>query len=643
MSEEPKKVELETADLAAQKRAALEELAPGVIADGVLDATRLGELLDAEVTAPTDGAERFGLMWSGKQEAVRSLLTPSRGTLIPDLDESIDFDTAEHVFIEGDNLEVLKLLQKAYNDRVKLIYIDPPYNTGNDFVYEDDFSDSLAAYLKYTAQLDSDGNRVSAKADMAGRLHSRWLSMMYPRLVLARNLLTQDGIFAVSIDDNEAASLKSILDEVFGPENFLNTFVWVSNLKGRQITGSGAAGTKEYVHVYARDAEQAEAFRASAELLKSLMPSVYKGFNYEILEDEHGPYVLKNELHNTNSAFNEATRPNLVYDIYFHPGTRDVKTEPLSDVHVHKEYEKIGPKKNNNGVNRYHAFRWSTAKVAAETHNLEFVEKSSGYKVFTKVRDVDSTAVKDLILGIGTSDGSRDLEVLGLDPACFDYPKPASLLQILTACTTDRDSLVLDFFAGSGSTTHGVVLQNEADGGNRRTVLVNLPEPMMDGSDAEKAGLGTVSNVTRARLSAVVSSFESAGPQGLRSFRLDESNFGANSGPGTTQHDLFDLAESTLRNPGRLDERVAVELLLKEGVPLDAEWTRAAAGAAEVVAAHGVAVVLSLDLTEEIVMDALAFGARVVVFLEDGFAGADAVKANAVTNARNLGITLKTV
>ncbi|MCB1677023.1 MAG: site-specific DNA-methyltransferase, partial [Halioglobus sp.] len=179
MSNEPERVDLESPDIAAEKRAAFEELFPGVLSDGVLDSTRLGELLDTPVTAPADGMERFGLMWAGKQDAVRSLLTPGRGTLEPELDKSIDFDDAENVFIEGDNLEVLKLLQKAYNDRVKLIYIDPPYNTGgNDFIYPDNFSDTLRAYLEFTGQVDAEGNRTSATVDVLGRRHSRWLSMM---------------------------------------------------------------------------------------------------------------------------------------------------------------------------------------------------------------------------------------------------------------------------------------------------------------------------------------------------------------------------------------------------------------------------------------------------------------------------------
>lgn len=543
MPEEPAKVHLATPDLAAEKRAGVEELFPGVVADGVLDASRLGEMLDIEVTAPAEGRERFGLMWAGKQEAVRSLLTPSQGALVPDFDRSVGFDTAQNVFIEGDSLEALKLLQKAYNDKVKLIYIDPPYNTRKDFIYADDYSDGLRAYLAYTGQLDADGNRTSSDVDLLGRRHSRWLSMMYPRLILARNMLTRDGVLAVSIDDNEVTSLRSILNEVFGPENYLNTMVWVSNLKGRQITGSGAAGTKEYVLLYARDSNELDAFRASATLLKSWMPTVYKGFNYALQEDDRGPYVLKNELYNTNSAFNEATGPNLVFDIYFELATGSVKTAPVSDKHVHSGYAKVVPKKNNNGTNKYHAFRWSRAKVEAESHDLEFVPSGSSYRVFTKVRDVDSTAVKDLIMDISTNEGTADLKNIGIDPHWFDYPKPVKLVQLLCAFATDKDSLILDFFAGSGTTAHAVALQNLADGGSRRHMLISLPEPTTPESEARHAGIMTISEITYRRLSAVLEKVDGANRLGLRTLSLTHSAFGPRS---STTDTLFDLSETTL-------------------------------------------------------------------------------------------------
>lgn len=638
MTSDPGNVQLETPDIAAENRAALAASFPGVLADGVLDAAKLGELLDVPVANVTDGRERYGLMWAGKTEAVRSLLTPSHGTLVPDVENSVNFDTADNIFIEGDNLEVLKLMQKAYNDKIGLIYIDPPYNTGNDFVYDDDFSDGLRGYLEYTGQLDDEGNRRSTNTDVGGRRHSRWLSMMYPRLVLARNLLAQDGLLAVSIDDNEAMNLRAVLDEIFGQENFLNTFVWVSNLKGRQITGSGAAGTKEYIHVYARDAGQADAFRASASLLKTLMPSVYKGFDYGVKEDNHGPYVIKNELYNTNSAFNETTRPNLVFDIYYDPVTGSVKTEAISSDHVHAGWEKIPPHRNNNGTHRYHAFRWSRAKVESESYNLEFVKGPNGYRVYTKVRDVDSTAVKDLVMDLSTNDGARDIASLGLDAEIFDYPKPVRLVQLLCAFGSKPDSIVLDFFAGSGTTAHAVSLQNAADGGSRRCVSVNIPEPTAAGSGARKAGLDTVSDITWTRIRGVIEKIDGAAAQGLRTFTLNESNFRQ----GTVVDGQLELSETTLVSGIEVDS-IAAEVLLKEGVSLDATWARHSVGGAEAVEANGVLVVLSTNLTDHTVEGALALSPRVVVFLEDGFAHADAVKANAFTNARNRGVTMKTV
>lgn len=639
MADEPDKVELAMPDLAAENRAALTRLFPGVLVDGVLDAAKLGELLDVPVAQVPDGRERYGLQWAGKAEAIRSLLTPSTGTLVPDVANSIDFDTAQNVFIEGDNLEVLKLLQKAYNDKVKLIYIDPPYNTGNDFVYPDNYSEGLLGYLEYTGQIDADGNRTSASVDKSGRFHSKWLNMMYARLLLARNLLTQDGLLFVSIDDNEVSSLRLMLDEVFGPENFVATFVWVSNLKGRQISGAGPAGTKEYIHVYARDKLNVEDFRASASFLKELMPSVYKGFNYELKSDEHGPFVTKNELYNTNSAFNEVTRPNLVYDIYYNPDSGEIRTEPVSEQHVHDGMEKITPKTNSNGVNQYHAYRWSKEKVLAESHNLEFRKSGTKWRIYTKVRSVDSTSVKDLFMDVSTNNGSADLASIGINPAWFDYPKPVGLLQVLVDLATDKDSLVLDFFAGSGTTAHAVALQNAADGGDRRYICVNLPEPTDEKSEARKAGFETVSQITLARLKKVIETVPGAEKLGLRTLRLSTSNF-------ETSHieaGQLSLGATTLRTGEPDWDAIATEVLLKEGVAVDQPWEPLSVAGSEVVVADGVAVVLSTDITDEITAGALSLKPRVLVFLEDGFAGADAVKANAFYRAKQLGITMKTV
>jgi adenine-specific DNA-methyltransferase len=613
---------------------AFQRLFPGAVLDGVIDAARLGELLDLPVAGLKDGRERFGLMWAGKKQAADALQEPSYAALVPTSVEENALIEARNAFVAGDNLEVLKLIQNAYNDQVKMIYIDPPYNTGNDFVYNDDFSDPLTHYLEVTGQADAAGNRLVANTEVSGRKHSNWLSMMYPRLLLARNLLRQDGIIFVSIDDNEMASLKLLMDEIFGAENFISNFVWVSNLKGRQISGAGPAGTKEYVLAYARNILNVEDFRASATQLKKAMPSVYKGFDFEVKNDEHGPYVLKNELHNTNSVFNESTRPNLVFDIYYDPKTGHVITESQSDQHLHEDHVKIGPKKNNNGVHKFHAFRWGRPKVESESFNLEFVETASGWKVYTKVRDVDSTSVKDLFMDITTSAGSDDLTRLGLDSKLFDYPKPVSLIQTLVAIGTEKDSLVLDFFAGSGTTGHAVAAQNELDGGSRQYLLVTLDEKTDEKSFARNAGFEVISDITLKRLEAVENQFKAGG---LRTYKLGQSTFAAPK----TDTDGYLFTESSVLNNRTRDE-VIPEVLLHLGVPLNSTTLKISEGGCELWASGGVLVHHSGNPTVSIVDIAKAQECKVLVLFESDLASKDSLKANIFFASKKANITLKT-
>lgn len=640
MSNEPDRVELETPDLAAENRAALAAFFPGVLNDGVLDVSLLSELLDLPLAQVPNGRERYGLQWAGKQEAVRTLLSASRGALLPELDQSVNFTQAISAFIEGDNLEVLKLLQKAYNDRVKLIYIDPPYNTGNDFVYNDDFSDGLRGYLKYTGQLDHQGNRMSTSLDSSGRRHSRWLSMMYPRLVLARNLMTQDGVIFVSIDSNELSNLKLMLDEVFGNENYLNTFVWASNLKGRQIGDSGAVGTHEYLLSYARNASEVGQFRGSQKALSALMPSVYKGAGYMLKEDDRGPYVTKNELYNTNSKFNESTAPTMVFRIHYNPESGEVRVSDIDDDETHSGFVTAMPHTNARPDRKWHAWRWSRAKVLADHADLEFEVSEKRLRIRTKVRDVDGTAVKDLIVGPSTVTGQADLKAAGLE-RMFETPKPVAVLQMLVAMVTKPSDLVMDFFAGSGSTAHAVALQNAADGGNRRFICINIPEETAQGSEARKCGYGTVSAITLARLQWVSKNVGGAEAAGLKVFTLGRSNF---SSTETAEGEL-NLASSTLAREGTDVYTIAAEVLLKEGVPLDASWVDHRFGRVSAQVSGGVAVVIGegLDVTTADKVFELDPKPHVVIFLEDELAGQDALKANLVANARARGITVKTV
>lgn len=603
MSAEPERVKLDTPDLAAEATAAFEDLFPGVIADGVLDATRLGELLDTPLTAPSDGQERFGLMWAGKQEAVRSLLAPSHGSLIPDIENSIRFDSARNIFIEGENLEVLKLLQKAYNDRVKLIFIDPPYNTGGDFVYKDNFRDGLRGYLRSTGQLDDAGNRLTAGSEQGGRHHSRWLSMMYPRLVLARNLLRQDGALFVTIDDNEGANLRLLLDEIFGAENFLANVAWKHTQQ-----------SKNDEPFFSRHWNSILVYRRSSALGAFTLPRTEQ-HNRAYRNPDNDP---RGDWR-SGDVRSPSPRPTLRYPL----------TTPSGGT--------IQPPANG--------WRWNHESVKDKIASGEIVFSDDETRVIRKIYLADQGGRTPENVWDGqevgvTRDANREIqEIFG--STVFDTPKPTALIRriLQLATSSDSDDIVLDFFAGSGSTAHAVALQNAEDGGRRRTVSINLPEATGADSEARRAGYDTVSAITLARLRAVIGAVDGAGELGLRAFVLGDSNF---RHPAESDGQI-DLIESTLALEEDPREAVATEILLKEGVSLDAAWNRHQAGRAPVIMANGVAVVLTLDLTDEVITHSLALGARVVVFLEDGFAGADAVKANAVTNAKNLGITLKTV
>ena len=279
----------------------------------VVDWGKLRELLGEYVES--DEPEKYDFTWVGKRAAQREAAAPCRKTLRPCPEESVDWDNTQNLYIEGDNLEVLKLLQNSYMGKVKMIYIDPPYNTGNDFVYYD--SRSLSAEDYNDSILNEDGQRLLKNTYSNGCFHSDWCSMIYTRLMVARSLLTEDGVIFISIDDNEVENLRKVCDEVFGESNFLNQFVWINKPEGRQLYRAGAAGTHEYVLFYAKNQFNLEEFNVSAEWLKNLMPSSYKGYNFDIQKDERGAYIATHELYNGNSKFNEETRPTLVFDIYY--------------------------------------------------------------------------------------------------------------------------------------------------------------------------------------------------------------------------------------------------------------------------------------------------------------------------------------
>jgi len=372
--------------------------------------------------------------------------------------------------------------------------------------------------------------------------------------------------------------------------------------------------------------------------MKSLMPTVFKGFNYDVQHDELGAFVLKNELHNTNSAFNEETRPNLVFDLYFDPETKDVRTAPPSDTHLHEGFIKIGPKRNNNGTHQYHAFRWSRKKVESESFNLEFIGPSERgeWKVYTKVRDIDSTTLKDLIMDISTNSGAGDIDRIGLDQRLFDYPKPVSLIRLLCEAVTVRNSVVLDVFAGSGTTAHAVMELNAADGGSRQFILAQIGETFAPGSAGDKAGFRSIAHLARERIRFAARTIrEKAGPTppeidfGFRAVQIDTSNVKSIlRTPDSMEQDDLTLYSDNVK-PDRTGEDLLFQVLLDWGLELSMSIVVEQMGSHEIFILDDGALIACFDgeITSELVRQIAKRQPLRAVFRDSGFAS-DADRIN---------------
>jgi adenine-specific DNA-methyltransferase len=401
---------------------AFKELFPGAIQDGVLDAARLGEALGVDVAGLKEGKERFGLMWAGKNKAVEALQAPSYAALVPDMENSVNWDTAENVFIEGDNLEVLKLLQNAYNDQVKLIYIDPPYNTGNDFVYNDDFSDPIKHYLEVTGQVDAEGNRLVANTEVSGRKHSNWLTMMYPRLVLARNLLTQDGAIFISIDDNEVHNLRSLMDEIFGPENFVACITWHKTYSTRN-DAQEFSKSHEYMLVYKRSV-----------WARKLLPRGEKSNAMYKFDDQDGRGPYRSD--NLTASRTGGVEPEPLVN----PNTGKAYFPPSGASWRHSQ-EKLADLVKDNRI------YWGRDGLGAPQLKRYLSEVQDGV-IPTTIWHYDEVG--------HTDKAAKEVKEL-LGGGIFDYPKPVDLIRRVIQLGMGSDDLLMDFFGGSGTTGHAVM------------------------------------------------------------------------------------------------------------------------------------------------------------------------------------------
>lgn len=498
------------------------------------------QLSDHVVEGPQ---ERYRLDWPGKRAAAFAANAPIAKTLRPMREESVDFDTTKNIFIEGDNLEALKLLQESYLGRIKLIYIDPPYNTGNDFVYNDDFAETSEDYLLRSGQTDDSGARLSANPESNGRFHSDWLSMMYPRLKLARNLLSDDGIIAISIDDNEVAALRLVGDEVFGSSAFIGALTWRRRPTPDSRNYSRVSVDHEYVLLYGRSIVARLKGRGIDE-------SKYKNSD----NDPRGLWTSEN-LTGLASA---DQRPNLHYEL----------VNPATGL-VYPPSPSRGWSKGRESMDRLIAERrilWPAAPDGRPREKKFLDELKSAVTGF-------STWLKSDEIGYNYTATREVRDLLG--GKLFDFPKPVSLVKTLCDQVTGNEDIVLDFFAGSGSTAHAVMSANASDESLRRFILVQLDESIEDGSEAAKAGYASIAELSRERVrragQSVVEQSGLAGTDidvGFRTLKVDTTNMiDVMRSPDDTEQLALSELEGSLK-PDRSGEDLLFQVLLDWGLEL---------------------------------------------------------------------------
>lgn len=547
-----------------QRLEQLKQIAPECFADGKINWDTLKEALGNYTEEENADAEHFGLFWPGKREARKLASTASRGTLVPMHGEGIDEETTNNVFIEGENLEVLKLLQKSYASRIKMIYIDPPYNTGKDFVYDDNFTETIEEYLKRTGQIDEEGRKLTTNTKADGRFHSKWLSMMYPRLRLARNMLTNDGVIFVSIDDNEVHHLRTLMNEIFGEVNFLTEFVWKTD--GNFDNQAKIKVCHEYILAYTID-------------INSFPP----------------PPVIDPNTGDSSKLFNENIRNTIV---------KNGPKNPVSSIVLPKGF----PCDFNDGTIRKRKDSWPHYLSDAIIKNgvlLKEVEVSSGWSSkelledfikskFEYIKDSKGQETKFLISKTGaiesikkrsentshvisvltnlgnTQSTSAKLKEIGI---YFDYPKPISLIKYLLQMNEPDDFIVLDFFSGSGSTAQAVYELNANKKKSIKYILVQIPEKIDSQHLASKGGNDSISKLAIKRINKASKEIKSKNLDlGFNVYKLQRSNFKVWANIEMTDLKKLELEFDRFETPlidNWKNEDLLTEVMLLEGFPLD--------------------------------------------------------------------------
>lgn len=560
---------MQSMDKVAANVAKIMELFPNCVTERINAEGKLEHAIDFDMLRQelndyvVDGLqERYQFTWPDKRSAILAANAPINKTLRPCREESVDFDNTENLYIEGDNLEVLKLLQETYLGKVKMIYIDPPYNTGNDFVYEDDFKQSADEYIDNSGQLDEEGNRLVANTESNGRFHTDWLNMIYPRLKLAKDLLSEDGVIFISIDDNEVDNLRKICDEVFGEENFKSNSIIINNRGGRDY--GGIALQHDYILIYSKN------------IIATLNPinETDKQFQYY---DEYGGFNLM-ELRNRNIKFNDKNRPNLCYPFYVNPNNADKNGLLELSLEPKIGFIEVYPAKSN-GVQT--VWRWGKEEKARDNINKEIFGKENrngGYMIVQKYRK--STKMQRSVWDEKEFVNERGTEAIKdlLDKAYFNYPKSVYTIKRVLELGSSKNSLILDFFSGSATTAHAVMQLNAEDGGKRKFIMVQLPEVCAENSEAYKAGYKNICDIGKERIRRAGKKIKEENPLttqdldiGFRVLKCDSSNM---EDVYFTPKEYMDKQQSLFIDnikKDRSDEDLLFDAMLKLDTPLSSK------------------------------------------------------------------------
>lgn len=648
----------ESLDVAAKRREELKQLFPGVFTetkdgDGNVISSIDFERLKAELGTISDiyegRRERYGMDWPGKRDCMKIIQEPSRATLKPCPDESVDWDTTKNLFIEGDNLEVLKLLQKSYYGKVKMIYCDPPYNTGNEFIYPDNYQETLDTYLAYSGLVDDQGKKFTTNTVSEGRFHSKWMNMIYPRLFLARSLLQDDGVICISINDKELYNLKQITDQIFGEENFIATLVWE---KGRKNDAKRVSVGHEYMVLYAKNLAFIEEISQPWREPKEGIQEIIDVYN-KAKKDHPNEY---NKISNELIAFYKSLEAD-------HPSKKYARSRFVDSRGIWRDNNISWPGGGGPKYDLIHPITGKPCKVPddgwrfvettmkqkvqdgyihfREDHTQPPILKSYLYIDPESSSEDEDTGGKKQVMGsvfYRHSQPSNDVirELFG--EKVFENPKDHEILARLFNYCTNTDDIILDFFAGSGSTAHAVFDLNKKNSSNRKFIVVQLPEPTPEESLARSQGILTIADLSKARIQKASAKMqnESSGRSsidlGFKVFKLTPSTF-AQWSPGniSSESDLqhaLDVYVDNSHDCGSEDK--LFELLLKAGFELTTKIEKLEIEGKVVysVANQALFICLEEQLTAELIDAVIALEPMQFICLDKGFQGNDQLKAN---------------